>query len=99
MELEAVKPAYGLFSNFGCSLNFACFDGFVFTNPDWGKNLQMKSLYNNLTIGHYKRRFGRLTQNEVFSGFIKILAKLVNYAENSSNFIAANHSGRVCYNI
>ncbi|TCV05013.1 hypothetical protein EDC17_10821, partial [Sphingobacterium alimentarium] len=34
--------------------------------------------------------------DEVFSVFFKVLAKLINYAENIGNFIVCNHSLVYC---
>jgi hypothetical protein len=55
-------------------------------------DLEQKQNADHLTIGHCGRTTRRLAQNEVFSRFIKVLAKFVNYAENISNFIVCNHA-------
>ena len=46
-------------------------------------DLEQQQDTDGFAIEHYRRRFGKLTQNEVFSGFIKLFAKLVNHAKIS----------------
>lgn len=55
-------------------------------------DLEQKQDTDHLATGHCGWASRRFPQNEVFSGFIKVLAKFVNYAENIGNFIVCNHA-------
>ncbi len=55
-------------------------------------DLEQKQNADNLATGHCRWTSRRFPKNEVFSGFIKVLAKFVNYAKNIGNFIICNHA-------